>query len=473
MAQVLNTLQTFFYSKVGFFFCLLAILFISLFIKIQNAQDAVAFADYDEYYTVQVAYGTFEDALPNDSVANIWKNASVDNGNNVLYNFILILWVNLMGKTEWMIRVLSLIFHLGSIFLSIKILSKFGTPKTYVLLAVVALSFHPTLHQFSIITRAYSLLMFEAILLFYLCYAIEKKSIKTHLLTTFTILALVLTHYLAVPFVFAIFIDKILTAKKRSLVSIDSIPFWVAAFLVCVYFSMNLDWFISIAGKNDAIQQTAEMEDSTRHLSVFSFFDRFFGFVSAWFCSVGYLGKLANGVFSEMGRFLLNLAAVLFLALILIKTKTKKNFMILFGIGLVFPVTTVLMSQHLTGFSLKYSIAFIALYLILFFKESNKNSLYLRLLSAFMLINILINITAQQAIHIRPTFEVFISGEKKSFTQSQTPLLRDFIAQQNQRFGFVPYQSEQELCFLKTLMIDFTLDYKLEQAGVVSAPNLK
>lgn len=473
MAQVLNTLQTFFYSKIGFFFFFLAILFISLFIKIQNAQDAVAFGDYDEYYTVQVAYGTFEGALPNDSVANIWKNASVDNGNNVLYNFILILWVNLMGKTEWMIRVLSLIFHLGSILLSIKILNQFRTPKVYILLAIVALGFHPTLHQFSIITRAYSMLMFEAILLFYLCYAIEKTSLKTNLLTTFTIIALVLTHYLAVPFVFAIFIDKILTAKKRSPVSIDSIPFWVAALLLAVYFSLNLDWFISIAGKNEAIQQTAEIQDSRRHLSMFSFFDKFFDFVSAWFCSVGYLGKLANGIFPEIGRFLFNLANVLFLTFILIKTKTKKNTMILFGIGLVFPVMTVLMSQHLTGFGLKYSIAFIALYLILFFKESNKNSPYLRLLSAYMLINILLNITAQQAMHIRPTFEVFISGQKKSFTQCQTPLLREFIVQQNQNFGFVPYQSEQELCFLKTLMIDYKLAYKLEEAGIVSAPILK
>lgn len=472
MALPLSKLQTLFSNKIIFSSFLIGICIVSLFIKIQIAKNAVAFADYDEYYTVKVAFGTFEGALPNHSISNIWRNASIDNGNNVLYNFILILWVNLFGKQEIMIRLLSLVFHFAGVLLCIKIFRNYKTPNHLVLLAIIALNFHPTIHQFSIVTRAYSLLMFESVLLFYLCYCKKDSSFKQALLIAITIILLVLTHYLAIPFILALFLEKIISGKSKKILSLELLPFWIAGAILIIYFSSNLNWFISIAEKNASIQQNAQTQSSQRHLSIDSFLSRILEFFATMFCGAGYLQRLASGIFPKIGGVVFNLFNVIFLIAFLIKSGWSKSNWIILGIGTAFPISMVLLSGHLTGFSLKYSIAFVAIYWILLFK-SNVHSKFSYLFFACIFVNIAVNISVQLAFQNHPRMEVIIHGEKRLFNQNEIADLREVVLHQNQTAGFISYQFAEESSLIKTLMIETPVTLKKDSVSFISPPLLK
>ena len=114
-----------------------------------------------------------------------------------------------------------------------------------------------------------------------------------------------LTHYLSIILVFAVFIDKVWIGDKLRFLEAEVFPFWLSTVIVGSFILVNLDYFLSILEKSNAIQGSAEQNltamNATRKLTLFSFWERLFEFISTCMIGNGYLGRLASGIWLSCG----------------------------------------------------------------------------------------------------------------------------------------------------------------------------
>ena len=455
--KALKKLRPFYSNKYLLFGLGLCCLVGSFLYKFNIAKESISLIDYDEYFTVRIALGTFEGASENSNLTAIWNNANIDNGNNVLYNFFAIFIAKVFGNEELNLRLFSLFFHFLTVALSIHILLKRKVALPIIVCTIFFISFHPTLNQFSTVIRAYSMLAFEALFLYYLCYEVRRSKIQS-ILVTLTILSLVFTHYLSIFFILGIGLDQAIQEKKVKCFNVNVVPFWIAGVLIIIYFSFHLDWFIHINEKNEDIQQLAHSSrppvTNRRSLGIFSLLEGTTEFLSIWMLSVGYLGKLASGVFPFIGKLVFNGLNVIFLAYVFFKSQKSMSriMLIIILLGLIFPLIMVVISGHLTALTIKYNIAFIIVFIILFSQDLGLLNRGTRLIFVYLGFNIILNLTVSTIRHQTPKMTLLVDQKASNFSQESLDDLRRLVSERQQSEGCINYNTEEEYRFIKTLM---------------------
>ena len=482
MAHPLSKLLKYFSHNQGWKLGLFLILLLSISLKIQLAYQSNAFVDYDEYYTLKVVFGTFDGAESQDTIRHLWNNAELDNGNNVLYNFIAQLLTKLFGKDQMVLRFFSLFCHIVSWAILVYVLRKRNVAILYLLAGAFLFSFFPIIHQFSIITRAYSLLLLEGMLIYWLFYERVKRDLMFFFGTSILLIAAVLTHYLAVIFIVAIFLHWWIIQRRTTLISKEVIPFLVSGLAVGIYFLGHLEWFLNIGDKSKAIEATVNTTAANamvyRQFSLEMFVQQGFSYLSKMTTGSQYFSRLAQGVFPYAGQLLFDAfssISVLILMWLGLKRQPLKNNMAMYWIGLVFPFVMASIAQHLTGFSMKYSIVFVGWFCLLIIVQA-KESRAFRSVVFINVINVSVNLITYLNYSPSQALKVNIDGVEKSYSYSELALLRIEIETAVKERGAFEFHDQQEITFVKTLIPDHKDEWKLNQvesAGLVTLQALK
>lgn len=446
---------------------ILLLFLVSFSIKFWIASNRMGLMDYDEYYTMRIAFGTFQEGMENDSFEHIIQNALVDNGNNFLYNLSVIFICKIFGFQEMNIRLFSIILHFFSLIIALKIFIKNNVPNSMIIIGLFVFTFHPILHTFSTITRAYSMLTFESLLFYYLFYESKQRGRKFLFFTTLLILAMFLTHYLSIILVFAVFIDKLWTGNKPRFLDAEVFPFWLSAVIVGSFILFNIDYFLSIIDKSNKIQGSAEQAltamNSTRKLTLFGFWERLFEFITTWMIGSGYLGKLASGIWHSYGLLLYSFLNTILIIFFFYKERLTlgRSFFVLFCVCISSAVVMVLSSQHLTGFGLKYSIGFISIFVVFVIIRFGSRGLLINYFLALLIFNLLINQVMSVVQWKESRITLAVNQRKVQFSQQDLWQLRDILTDVYKRDGSLFYRNKEERDFLATLMVEESRGLKL------------
>ncbi len=480
MAHQQSKFRGFFSGDVKWFIGLFFIVALSIVLKVRLAYQSNAFVDYDEYYTLKVAFGTFEGAANQDSISHIWENAELDNGNNVLYNFIVQILVFLLGKDQMILRWFSFFCHFLSLGLLVSILWKRQVEKKWILIGVFLFTFFPVIHQFSIITRAYSFLLLEGMFIYWIIYEREKRDRFYLWALSCSLIAAMLTHYLAVIFIVAIYFHTWFVQRRFGWISMEIIPFVFSGLVLIFYFIGNIEWFLNIGDKSEVIQETVNAQNvmSYRKFSSEMFVQQGFSFLSKMTTGSQYTSRLAQGIYPGIGQLLFDALSALFVLLLMIfglRKKWIKSKISLYHVGLLFPFFMSMMAHHLTSFSMKYSIVFVGwycLFLIIYALESRA----FRWVIWINTMNIAMNIISSVNHGPSQKLKLTVDGVEEIYSSYELDVLREKLVNAVAAEGFLDYHDPKEAEFLKTLMPDNWVLYKLrkvEASGLVTLPRLK
>ncbi len=480
MAHLQSKFRGFFSGDVKWFIGLFFIVALSIVLKVRLAYQSNAFVDYDEYYTLKVAFGTFEGAANQDSISHIWENAELDNGNNVLYNFIVQILVFLLGKDQMILRWFSFFCHFLSLGLLVFLLRKRQVDKKWILIGVFLFTFFPVIHQFSIVTRAYSFLLLEGMFIYWIIYE-RKKRDKFYLWAlSCSLIAAMLTHYLAAMFIIAIFCHTRFVQRSFGWISWDIVPFAFSGLVLALYFIGNVEWFLNIGEKSDVIQETVKAQNvmAYRKFSSKMFVQQGFSFLSKMTTGSQYTSRLAQGVYPGMGQLLFDaFSSVLVLLLMIFGLRGKwiKSKISLYHFGLLFPFIMSLVAHHLTSFSMKYSIVFVGWYCLFLILYARENKAF-RWVIWINTINIAINVITYTNYSSCQKLKLTINGVEENYSSSELDVLRGRLLDSVAAEGFLDYHNPKEVEFLKTLFPDNWVLFKLrkvEASGLITLPELK
>jgi hypothetical protein len=480
MAHLQSKLRGFFSGDVKWFIGLFFIVVLSIVLKVRLAYQTNAFADYDEYYTLKVAFGTFEGAAKQDSISHLWENAELDNGNNVLYNFIAQIMVIFLGKDQMILRWFSFFCHFLSLGLLVSVLWKRQVGKKWILIGIFLFTFFPVIHQFSIITRAYSFLLLEGMFIYWIIYEREKRDSFYLWALSCSLIAAMLTHYLAAIFIVAIFFHTWFVQKRFGWISKEIIPFVFSGLVLILYFIGNIDWFLNIGDKSNVIKETVNAQNvmSYRKFSTEMFVQQGFSFLSKMTTGSQYTSRLAQGIYPGIGQLLFDALSAVFVLLLMIfglRKKWIKSKISLYHVGLLFPFLMSVMAQHLTSFSMKYSIVFVGWYCILLIIYVHEIRTF-RLVIWINTMNIAMNVITYVNYSSSQKLILTVDGVEENYSYSELDVLRGRLVNSTAAEGYLDYHDPKEAEFLKTLMPDNWVLFKLrkvEASGLVTLPRLK
>ncbi len=146
---------------------LILILGIAILLRWFSFQKRIAFADYDEYYTLKTAIGIYESKIPNQAVVDLEfmeptsfidasRDAMRDFGNSFSYNLLLHFTGKIFGQSDEVFRWFSLVFDLLSILLLVSIGRSLQISDNRILFACLAFALFPVFISYAATVRTYA-----------------------------------------------------------------------------------------------------------------------------------------------------------------------------------------------------------------------------------------------------------------------------------------------------------------------------
>jgi hypothetical protein len=366
------------------------ILFTALLLRTATLNEYYFLSDYDEYFTVKTVMGIYESKFesgrcitPENLMANdaqqLLHDSMRDFGNNTLYNFILGVYIRVVGFNDIKLRYFSVLFGILAIALIHPIGREMKAKNHQILTAMALLAFNPILIQYSEIIRAYSWCVFLALLffLFNLRAIKQPKLIFNWVFIGLLGLAMFLSHYLMVyvigtSFLFlAYHFRKTIWQQYAMLLSYS-----IVGFCAVLFVASNPQFIQSVESKNSSLQKQASLSNESQKtrkiesLSLKSFATGGVSYLNQYYCYSRLPMGIARSVAGNIGMWILG-AILLVLPGILIYSIASNTPQPQIALALwmcaaanIMVFLLVLYSKHDTSFSIKYTIFTLPFYLI-------------------------------------------------------------------------------------------------------------
>jgi 4-amino-4-deoxy-L-arabinose transferase-like glycosyltransferase len=380
---------------------LVAVIALAAFLRLWQTDQLSIFGDYDEYYTAKTASGIYESKLQggpffnlhelsSDSFTEKIRDANRDNGNSVLYNFVLSFSTAPFGHSDFSMRCFSTFFDLLSIVFIWLIGKKLNVRIERILLACVLFAVYPVMVNYAGIVRTYAFTTFLCVLFFYLLLHLtnEKWSFKKSLAIGITGTAIFLGHFLTyyiLVVAFLYFLFRLKSDRNRSVTALAGLG--ITALLCGAFLLYNLKNISNFNDNSKRIEQLAgkSVEEGNRRklepVSLATLVPKTTMYFDQFYTGNTYAMKWIQAIFGDKlmyvsgGIFLLIPAVLLFS---IKKNKDQRHWIKLWAwiiiAGHIGALGLVFLSGHMISLGIKYTMFSIPFYLMLiaFFARDSK-----------------------------------------------------------------------------------------------------